>query len=213
MYPAQWMLVLSMTLPFSGAADTDKQTVRTLTGSWASGARAIDFELPPGDITIEPATDGKLSATIDVLCKYRGRSCDKLADKLSLEAQPGSDRFRLSVAGLPSKLTGGMSFRGRIRVPRGIQVAVDMDVGELDVNSLEGDLDVNLGVGELRVRMPERVVRFVEMSVGVGDGELVTTGQDVESRGWLGKRVDWTGKGKSNVRVSLGVGQARITLE
>ena len=213
MYQAQWMLMLTLSLALPGAADDAKPIVRTLDGSWTTGARAVDLKLPPGDFTIDSATDGRLSATIDVLCKVRGRVCDEQADRLSLEAKPRNGRFLLNVAGVPSKMRNGMALRGRIRIPPGIQVAVDMGVGELEVNSLEGDLDVNLGVGKVSVRMPESAVRFVEMSIGVGDGELVAAGHDVESRGWLGKRVDWTGKGKSNVRVSLGVGEARIALE
>lgn len=204
------LIVMSLALATPALA---KEKVRTLAGSWPATGRAIQLELPPGSMTIEPARDGRLSATLDVLCNYRGRRCEERANELSLSARAADKRLELTVGDLPPNRGGGMEFRGRIQVPPGAALTIHLGVGELDVRGHEGSLDVDVGVGEVRILAPARALRFAEVNVGVGDAELAGAGGNAGTRGWIGRRIDWTGRGTSNLRISVGVGEAKVTLQ
>lgn len=206
------VLALLLFLAAPASADDDR-TVRTLRGSWDTGTRTIRLDLPPSGITIEAAKDGRTSVELDVRCD-RGRRCEERAENVALDADLGERSFRLRVEDHWTLKTRGLSLRGRIAVPRGAAVEVDMGVGALEVHGLDGDLDVDLGVGKLKVRMAERAVRSVRVGVGVGEGALAVAGRNVEGSGWLGNSVRWSdGSGRARINVSVGVGEAKVTLQ
>ncbi|MBI1796959.1 MAG: hypothetical protein HYR74_07895 [Candidatus Eisenbacteria bacterium] len=205
-------LLLAFALTAPAAAD-EGHTARTLKGSWAVGGRTVRIDLPPGRIAIEPSPDARLTAELDVRCAF-GNDCEERAAELELETGREESAFRLGVRGMPAVNTRGLSLRGRILVPRGAAVEIDMGAGEISVRGVDGDLDVNVGAGEVSVRMPERAVRSVRMSVGIGEASLAVAGRDIESHGWLGHRVRWgDGSGRSRVNVSLGVGEANVSVD
>jgi hypothetical protein len=207
------VLALSLSLVAPAAADDDR-TIRTLQASWATGGRTIRLDLPPGGIAIEAATDARLSVDFDVRCEFGRRGCEERAERLEVVTDVVDGSFRLRVEGMPAVNTRGLSLHGTIRVPKGARVEVDMGAGELKIRGLDNDLDVDLGAGEIKVRMAERAVRSVRVGVGVGEGSLAVAGRDIEGSGWLGHKVRWgDGPGRAHVNVSLGVGEARVTLE
>lgn len=206
-------LALSLSLVATAAADDDR-TVRTLRGSWDTGSRTIRLDLPPSGVTIEAAKDGRTSVELEVRCDRGRRGCEERAENIALDAELGERSFHLRVEDRWTLKTRGLSLRGRIAVPRGTAVEVDMGVGALKINDLDGDLDVDLGVGELKVRTNERAVRSVRVGVGVGEGALAVAGRNVEGSGWLGNSVRWSdGPGKARINVSVGVGEVKVTLE
>jgi hypothetical protein len=206
-------LFLALVLAAPAVAD-DKVTVRTLHGSWSTGTQRIHLEMEPASVTIEPSRDGKLSAEIDVRCDHWRRGCEERAEQVEIEAGSEGNAFRLGVTKMSKSMNRGMSLRAHIYVPRGAAMTIDMGVGELKVNGIENHLDIDVGVGEVSVRLERRTVRSVHVDVGVGEGRIAVAGNDVDSHGWLGKSVDWgRGSGRSNVTVHLGVGEARVKLD
>lgn len=208
-----WSAAAMLLLAAPSLAD-DAWTERTLRGSWATGSQRVHIDMPPAKITIETATDGKLSAEIEVTCDSWRRNCRETAGKLALESGPEGDAFRLGIAGMPHGNIRGLSLRGRILVPRGVAVEVDLGVGELKIRDVEGPLDVDVGVGEVKIHSPQRAVHSVSLGVGVGEGSLEVGGRDVEAKGWLGRSVEWGGgSGRSRMNVRVGVGEAHISID
>jgi hypothetical protein len=210
-------LVLSAALTLLLAAPSladDARIERTLRGSWETGHQAIHIDLPPAEVAIETAPDGRLSADIDVTCNDWSRHCRERAEHVALEAGAEGGGFRIGVRGMPRASLRGLSLHGRIRVPRGASVELDMGVGEVHVRDVEGHLDVDVGVGEVHVRSPERAVQSVHLGVGIGEASLDVAGRDVRGHGWLGRNVDWGGgEGHSRVNVRVGVGEAHISVD
>lgn len=202
-------------LALSAPANADDRRVRDLNGSYATaGIRRVELRLPPGEIRIEPSTDGRLRAELGVFCAFDGDRCEERADRLSLETEVEGNTLELRVEGMPAVNLRGLNVRGRVLVPRGATLLVDMPAGELVIRGVEEDLDVDVGAGDVTISLRERHVRSVRVGVGIGDASLSVAGRSIEGSGWLGHKVRWgEGPGSSRVAVSLGVGDVEVRID
>ncbi len=99
---------------------------------------------------------------------------------------------------------------------RGVAGGVDIEagVGDLLLTASSGDLTVDLGVGDATITAPADQYRSAVCSSGVGDARLKVQGQRIASDGFVGHESRWSsGDGEFKVKVDLGVGGGRITLE
>ena len=103
---------------------------------------------------------------------------------------------------------GDASFEVYLEVPQNTNLDVHEKVGDLIVENLDGDKDLELGVGDIRIERETASYRLVRASTGIGDVNADVTG---EVSGWLGKTLKYRGDGKYELRAHVGVGD--ITLE
>ena len=80
-------------------------------------------------------------------------------------------------------------------------------VGDLTVSGIEGDKDLELSVGDIRVEAERSTYHLVRASSSIGDVNGDGYG---ETSGWLGKTLKYCGDGKYELRAHVGVGD--ITL-
>jgi hypothetical protein len=104
--------------------------------------------------------------------------------------------------------TSNTSFDVELEVPANTNVDVHIKVGDLTVENVEGDKDLELGVGDIRVTREPSSYHLVRASSGIGD---VNSDGYGETSGWLGKTLDYHGEGKYELRAHVGVGD--ITLQ
>jgi Putative adhesin len=101
------------------------------------------------------------------------------------------------------------SFDVELEVPPNTNLDVHEKVGDMTVENIEGDKDLELGVGDIRVERETAGYRLVRASTGIGD--VNSDSYDGEISGWLGKTLKYHGDGKYELRAHVGVGD--ITLE
>jgi hypothetical protein len=99
-------------------------------------------------------------------------------------------------------------FDVEIEVPANTNLDVHEKVGGLTIEDIEGDKDLELGVGDIRVVKGNSTYHLVRASTGIGD---VNSDGYGETSGWLGKTLKYRGDGKYELRARVGVGD--ITLE
>jgi hypothetical protein len=91
---------------------------------------------------------------------------------------------------------------------------LDMGVGDLKVDDIEGDLHVELGVGDADIRASSAAVRSVDVQAGVGDAGVIANGNRVRRHGFIGSTASWDeGRGRSEVRLHVGVGDATVRVD
>jgi hypothetical protein len=98
-------------------------------------------------------------------------------------------------------------FDVELEVPEQTNLDVHDKVGDVTVDEIEGDKDLELGVGDIRVAREHATYRLVRASSGIGD----VNSDYGETSGWLGKTLNYHGDGKYELRAHVGVGD--ITLE
>jgi hypothetical protein len=102
---------------------------------------------------------------------------------------------------------GNTQFEVLLEVPQNTNLDVHEKVGDLTVEDVEGDKDLELGVGDIRVQAAHSAYHLVRANTRIGDvdGE----GYD-ETKGWLGKTLKYTGDGKYELHAHVGIGDIRL---
>src|SRR6185503_15127457 len=93
--------------------------------------------------------------------------------------------------GIPKTESHGLQVSARLLVPRALATRIEMGVGELKVREMHGQLDLDLGVGEVDVRGPEHAYRSARAETGVGDASVRTRAGQVRDRGFIGRSALW----------------------
>jgi hypothetical protein len=103
---------------------------------------------------------------------------------------------------------GNTQFDVELEVPASTNLDVHEKVGDLRVDDIEGDKDLELGVGDIQVAVGRSAYHLVRASTSIGD---VSGDGYGETSGWLGKTLKYRGEGKYELQAHVGVGD--ITLE
>lgn len=180
-------------------------------------AQRVHLEFPVGDLRVVPGDGDRVELHLQVRCS-RGSSadCNEFANRLVLESRERDGVLHLHLDKFPKFRNNGLSLRGELRVPRQLAVRLEMGVGDLDVTGIEGDLDVDLGVGEAMVTLPKRTTSAVHVKTGVGEATIVGSGTSVQRSGVVGSSTKWVapeGGGRSSVKLAVGVGEATVRLD
>jgi len=188
--------------------------VRDLTGDIATtGIDRVEVRMPVASVRIEPSPDDRVHVDLEVRCSNDSERCGERAEKLSLESSREGATLRVRVEGMDGLFGLCLKLRGRIQVPDGKAIDVNLPVGELQIRNVTGDLDIDVGCGEVGIALREHDVQSVRMGVGVGEATFTVAGRHIEGEGWLGQKVRWSeGPGASRVAVTLGVGELGVKL-
>jgi len=219
------------------ALNIDAADTRTLTRSLDAGAvTRLVLESGIGDVEIIATPETSEIAIEVVLTPRRGgffsskRKAEQEVEAATLSAEIHRDRLQLKItpeadddrrfeenwsitlpARLALKLTHGV---GDIDI-RGAEAGVDIEsgVGEVRVEVGGGEVSIELGVGTALVRGPAAAYASAEGAGGVGDAQITARGEKISGGGFVGHSATWEGDGTFHIEVSVGVGDAVITLD
>jgi len=197
-----------------GAAARADESYREIRESFPfRTGQEIELEFPIGQLRIEPASGSAVEVEIEGRCRWSS-SCG--LDKIEVDHRSGDRvlRVRVTADGLGSKTQHEL--RAVVRVPPRAALDVEMSIGELEIRDLEGDLDAELGIGEVRVYASGPRVRAVYLDAGIGEASLRgSTSRARSSRPMLvGGEVEWTdGEGETTLDVEVGIGEVRVDLD
>lgn len=102
---------------------------------------------------------------------------------------------------------GNTNLDVELEVPESSNLDVHEKVGDLTVENIEGDKDLSLGIGDIRIASGQSGYRFVHASAGIGDVNGADYGQ---TSGWLGKTLRYRGEGKYELRAHVGIGDIHL---
>ena len=223
-------IALAIATPLSAAAPrildgrvpaADLETVR------------IDAGVGDIDITVVGGTD-EVAVTVELKARRGGffsslKKAQAEVDEaeLRLDVSRGVLRLKISTeiddrhfeerwtVELPARLGCDLDLGvGDIDV-RGLSgdLTVDLGVGDVEAVTVSGDVNIDIGVGEASVEAAAADYGRVDGSGGVGNAQLTVRGEKISSSGFVGKSAKWTGPGDRVIEISVGVGDAKVTLE
>jgi len=178
-------------------------------------AQKVHLEFPVGELNVDPGDGSQVGLDVKVMCKEKTGRCADAAHDLKLVFDNSGDVFHLELKRFP-KFGGAKNLHvvARITVPRELPVHAELGVGEMNIHGLAGDLDVDLGVGEVNVTLPKEAVGSVDLDTGIGEASLIAAGRRYESSGLMSKELNWDkGTGRSKVKVDCGVGEIDVVLK
>jgi hypothetical protein len=192
------LLFCLLLVPFCAASDWRYEETHTDSREFVSGGY-VHVRLSVGDLHIKRGDSTKIR--VEYTVKSRRESNVKEA-RLDFNIK-GSD----ATVEFHAPTGGNTQFDVELELPVSTHLDVHQKVGDLTVDSIEGDKDLNLGVGDIRVSTGRSGYRLVKASTGIGD---VNSDGYGETSGWLGKTLKYHGEGKYELRAHVGVGDIKL---
>lgn len=137
---------------------------------------------------------------------------DNPALRISYFPERDHVRIRLQISGdrADLRLTGCShnNFQVRIEIPKSSGLYVRMMAGQLDVNNVTGDKDIELSFGQLNVDVG-KTGEYARVDASVNSGEINASAFDVE-KGGLFRSFNQSGPGKYRLHAHVGAGQVDL---
>lgn len=194
---ASLLALAVLTLPVASQTKLEVRDLRAHPFSAAvpSGAK-LKLHLRSGEFRIVGREENKISVQI------AGRNADK-AEDLRVRLKSSGNEAELRVSGGPKN-----DLQVTIEVPRSSMLYVRMPAGELSVEGVAGDKDIELHAGELTVGVGDSgEYGHVDASVLAGDLEALPFH---ESHGGLFRSFEKTGTGKYRLHAHVGAGDLTL---
>ncbi len=222
--------VLAIAAPISAAAP------RTLDGRIPAAAlETVRIDAGVGDMEIT-AVDGSDEVVVTVELKARRGGFFSSLKKAQAEVDEAELRMDATRGVLRLKISTEsddrhFEERWTVELPARLGCDLDLGVGDIEITGIAGDLSVDLGVGDVTAATVSGDLNLeigvggatvtaaaadygsVDGSGGVGDAQLTVRGEKISSSGFVGKSAEWTGTGEHVIEISVGVGDAKVTLE
>ena len=196
--PHKALLLCLFLVPLCAANDWRYEETHTDAREFVSGGY-IHVRLSVGDLHIRRGDSARIR--LEYTVKSRQESHLKSAHvDFSIKGNDATFEFHAPTG-------GNTQFDVELEVPANTHLDIHQKVGDLIVDSIEGDKDLNLGVGDIRVSTGRSGYRLVNASTGIGDVNSEGYG---ETRGWLGKTLKYHGDGKYELRAHVGVGDIKL---
>ena len=179
------------------------------------GASRIKIEFPVGTFALEGDDGQTIRVQVWIDCKdAESDECREAARRIRLDHSSSGGVFRLEFSGVNKNWSRHhTTVEAHVLVPRAFAAELNMGVGSASVSGMRRDLDLELGVGELSVRMARADTRRADAEAGVGEARIDTRAGDVRERGFIGHSARWSdGPGSAVIRAHVGVGKAAVSL-
>lgn len=193
-------VILMLTSGALGLASSAAQT-HTETFDLAS-ATALRVRLRVGDLKIVKGADAR-----HVVIHFTATSHDQTdaADRVKTSFQVKGSQAELNL-----HAPKNVNFDVRLEVPAPTDLTIRMSVGDLTLEGVEGNLDIEDHVGDLTVKPgPEKDYGLIEASTHIGDLD----GLPGNVHGWLGKSGRVEGGGQYHLHAHVGIGDVRLVFD
>ena len=185
-------------VPSFASHDWDYEETRSDAREFAAGG-FVHVRMSVGDMHIRRGDTNKISLRYTVKSRHERNVKDATVD-IDVRGNNATIEFHA-----PSG--GNTQFDVELEVPQTTNIDVHAKVGDVTVEEVEGDKDLSLGVGDIRVSNGRAGYRVVNASTGIGDVHGDGYG---ETSGWLGKTLKYHGEGKYELRAHVGVGDIHL---
>jgi hypothetical protein len=195
------LLACLLLVPFCVASDHwNYEETHSEVRDFISGG-TVHVRLGVGDLRITRSD----STQIHLRYRVKSRSESRMKDahvNFEVHGRDADIEFR-------APISANTQFDVELEVPQNTNLNVHDKVGDLTIEEIEGDKDLELSVGDIRLAGGHSTYRTVLANTKIGD----VNGADNygEASGWLGKTLDYHGGGKYDLRAHVRVGD--ITLE
>jgi hypothetical protein len=195
------ILLCLLLAPFCAASDHwDYEETHSEVHDFVAGG-TLNVRLSVGDVRITRSDSNQIRLHYTVKSRHE-RTVKNAHVEFEVHGRDAEVEFHASTG-------GNAQFEVELEVPQNTNLEVHEKVGDLTVENIEGDKDLELAVGDIRVAGGRASYHLVRASTSIGDVDG-PEGYD-ESGGWLGKTLKYHGDGKYELRAHVGVGD--ITLE
>ena len=192
------VIVSFSAVPSFASHDWDYEETRSDAREFAAGG-FVHVRLSVGDVHVKRGDTNKVSLRYTVKSRHE-RNVKEATVDFDVRGNNATIEFHAPTG-------GNTQFDVELEVPQITNIDVHAKVGDVTVEEVEGDKDLSLGVGDIRISNGRAGYRVVNASTGIGDVHGDGYG---ETSGWLGKTLKYHGDGKYELRAHVGVGDIHL---
>lgn len=191
-------LLCLLLVPLSAADEWRYEETHSDVRDFVSGGY-LHVRFSVGDIHVKRGDSNKIK--LDYTIKSRHESNLKASHvDFNIRGNDATIEFH-------SPMGGNTNFDVVLEIPQNTNLDVHQKVGDMTIDNIEGDKDLSLGVGDIRIATDHAGYRLVRVDTGIGDVDSDGYG---ETSGWLGKTLRYRGDGKYELRAHVGVGDIHL---
>jgi hypothetical protein len=193
------ILLCPFLVPLASANDYKYQESHHDARDFAGGGY-LHVRLKVGDLHVKRGDSNKIRLDYTVKSKYESNLKDATVD-FNVSGNDATIEFHASHS-------ENLELEVELEVPENTNLELRQKVGDLKVDRIQGDKEVELGVGDLWIAKDAGSYRTVNASTGIGDVHGWEGSGEV--KGWLGKTLKYEGDGKYDLRAHVGVGDIHL---
>ena len=219
MRTAALVLALALAAPAAVADDVVKHPFQS---SIPRGrVQRVVIDIPAGDINVRNGSADTLSISGTARRDYQGSKerqwAQKIVNDTSVEIYVNGPeaivRRRFGANASSFRAQKFTTVELNLDVPKGVDVYFETSFGEVQLDGVFGNVDVDLRAGEIDMRTPRAIVRELNASCRVGEVRANLGDQTVTREGLFPGRTNfYNAAGKSNVRLHVTAGEVDVTL-
>ncbi|MDP2560083.1 hypothetical protein [Psychrobium sp. 1_MG-2023] len=188
-------------------------------------AKAANEHVLQQDVSAQGVTQFELDAHVGTV-KVSSSADDKIHIYVKVSEKDGWGVFKsspkdakLTVNNNHGKLSVSLNDddygeEWHIQIPQLETLDVDLGVGEMTVKDISANLQLDVGVGEVKVYSDVNSFGVANVEAGVGAAQVkASSGTKDANRAMVSEEVVWRGTGQYKMDVEVGVGDASITLD
>jgi hypothetical protein len=200
------LATLAASLLFSDSlfADSTKKISRTIDAAMVA---SVEIEAAVAEMDIEFYDGNEIELEIELksnghwLAWRRGD-----VDNVELEVRATENKVYLSIADRQ------VQQHWRIKMPAKLAIAIEVDVGDIELEDFSNNLEMKVGVGSVRVEVDDSDYAMIRASVGVGDTAIKGfSGQQADNeRAFVSSDSYHYGDGVLEIEIEVGVGDVEV---
>ncbi|HTU34067.1 MAG TPA: hypothetical protein VMF66_09725 [Candidatus Acidoferrum sp.] len=182
-------------LAIAPVCSANNKYTETRSQSWQFSGGRVELRLKAGDVHVLPATKPH-----QLVIRYTLESDDAdFASKVKTDFEVNSSNAELR---LQSPNHGSTDVY--LEVPRGTDVYIRDFAGDVTIDGIEGNQDVQAFAGDIHLDLPPASTFYrVDASTRVGDIDDSPFGTP---KGWIGKKIRFRGRGEYKLHVHVFAG-------
>ena len=157
---------------------------------------SVKMDLEAGDYEVRAGASDK------VVIRYITRTPEQLK-RVDVRINATGRYAKVIISNAPHN-----DFHAIIEVPPHTGLTIRLSAGDLDVNGIEGDKDIESHAGDLEIDVV-RAEQYGSVDAAVKAGDLSAPAFQV-SKGGLFRSFRWNGPGKYRLHASLGAGDLKL---
>jgi hypothetical protein len=192
-------LLLSMT----AFADTFKNITQIVD---VSDADRVKLDISVGELDIEVYDGEEIQLDVDIEAQRswwfgRRRNVDDI--ELDIDGRGSSVYIGLKENNLEQ--------HWRIRLPAKLAVEIEIGVGDVHIEEFSNSLDMEIGVGAVRIDVDDIDYAVIHVSAGVGDATIRGFERRADNeRNFISADAYYHGDGEHEIEIEVGVGDVQV---
>ena len=181
----------------------------------ATGVKEVVLEVGVGDVEVIADESAMITAHVEIERKggafWGFRSSRGEIEALEIDSRVEGHTMTLRLRP-ESRHNRHYSENWTVRLPAHCAVKIEQGVGNVVVRDVAGDLDVELGVGDIEIDGLYASFGRISAECGVGDVTVRTPEKRERGEGFVGHEVRTKGIGSAKLNAEAGVGDVTIRL-